>query len=62
MLQSSTLSVQNEQEVFTAMVALRSGQVSFSDALIEALGTWAGCTVTLTFDKKATRLKGFELP
>jgi predicted nucleic-acid-binding protein len=54
--------VQNEQEVFTAMVALRSGQVSFSDALIEALGTWAGCTVTLTFDKKATRLKGFELP
>ncbi len=62
MLQSDTLSIQNEQEVFTAMIALRTGSGSFSDALIEALGTWAGCTFTLTFDRKATRLKGFELP
>jgi predicted nucleic-acid-binding protein len=62
MLQSDTLSVQNSQEVFTAMMALRTGKGSFSDALIEALGTWAGCTSTLTFDKKATRLKDFELP
>ena len=62
MLQSDTLSVQNEQEVFTAMIALRTGKGSFSDALIAALGTWAGCTSTLTFDRKATRLKGFDLP
>jgi predicted nucleic-acid-binding protein len=62
MLQADTLSVQNEQEVFTAMIALKTGKASFSDALIEALGTWAGCSSTLTFDKKATRLKGFELP
>ena len=62
MLQSDTLSVQNEQEVFTAMISLRTGKGSFSDSLIEALGTWAGCTSTLTFDRKAARLKGFELP
>jgi predicted nucleic-acid-binding protein len=62
MLQADTLSVQNEQEVFTAMLALKTGKASFSDALIEALGTWAGCSSTLTFDKRATRLKGFELP
>jgi predicted nucleic-acid-binding protein len=60
MLQSDTLSLQNEQEVFTAMVALKTGRGSFADALIGALGTWAGCSSTLTFDKKAARLAGFE--
>jgi predicted nucleic-acid-binding protein len=62
MLQADTLLIQNEQEVFTAMIALRSGQGSFADALIGALGVWAGCASTLTFDKKAVRLMGFELP
>lgn len=62
MLQADTLMVQNEQEVFTALVALRTGEGTFSDALIGALGAWAGCASTLTFDKKATRLKHFRLP
>ena len=61
MLQADTLVVQNEQQVFTAMVALRQGWDGFADALIGALGTWAGCDSTLTFDKKALRLAGFEL-
>lgn len=61
MLQADSISIQNEREVFTAMVALKSGQAAFADALIAALGTWAGCPATLTFDKKAARLKGFEL-
>ena len=61
MLQADTLLIQNEQEVFTAMAALKSGIGSFSDALIGALGAWAGCDATLTFDKKAARLGGFEL-
>lgn len=26
-----------------------------------ALNTWAGCNVTLTFDKKSLRLTGFKL-
>jgi predicted nucleic-acid-binding protein len=60
-LEVETFIVQNEQEVFTAMAILRSGEGSFEDALIAALGTWAGCTRTLTFDRKATRIKGFEL-
>jgi predicted nucleic-acid-binding protein len=62
MLQTDVLIVENEQEVFTAMVALRSGEGSFADALIGALGTRAGCARTLTFDHKALRLPGFELP
>ncbi|MGA8594891.1 MAG: type II toxin-antitoxin system VapC family toxin [Bryobacteraceae bacterium] len=60
-LQADTLLVQNEQEAFTAMIALKAGAGAFSDALIGALGAWAGCTVTLTFDKKAKRLKQFQL-
>ena len=60
-LQAETLVVQNEQEVFTAMCLLKSGNASFSDALIGALGTWAGCRSTLTFDRRAARLAGFTL-
>jgi predicted nucleic-acid-binding protein len=60
MLQADTLVVQNEQQVFTAMVALRRGWGAFADALIVALGAWAGCESTLTVDKKAGRMKGFE--
>ena len=59
-LQAEALSVQNEQEVFTAMLAIKTGKGSFADVLIASLGTWAGCRSTLTFDRKAGRLKGFE--
>ncbi|MGA9069039.1 MAG: type II toxin-antitoxin system VapC family toxin [Terracidiphilus sp.] len=61
MLQADTLTIQNEQQVFTAMVSLRRGWGGFADALIAAVGEWAGCESTLTFDKKALRLAGFEL-
>ncbi len=60
MLQTEVLLVENEQEVFVAMVALREGRGSFADALIAALGVRAGCKYTLTFDHKALRLSGFE--
>jgi predicted nucleic-acid-binding protein len=59
-LQTDVLVVENEQEVFTAMIALKEGQGSFGDAVIVALGTRAKCSRTLTFDHKA-RLPGFEL-
>ena len=62
MLQANTLVVENEQEVFTAMIALKEGSGSFADALIGALGARAGCSRTMTFDKTALRLPGFELP
>jgi predicted nucleic-acid-binding protein len=61
MLQADTLLIQNEQEVFTAMVALKSRRGSFADALVGALGAWAGCGSTLTFDRRAARLEGFEV-
>jgi|SRR5271169_6248418 len=61
MLQTEVLLVPNEQEVYTAVIALREGRGSFADALIAALGIRAGCKHTLTFDHKALRLSGFEL-
>jgi predicted nucleic-acid-binding protein len=62
MLQTDVLVVENEQEVFTAMIALKDGRGSFADAVIAALGARMGCSCTLTFDRKALRLAGFELP
>lgn len=61
MLQTDVLQIEHEQEVFTAMVALKEGLGSFADALIAALGAKAGCQHTLTFDQKALRLPGFQM-
>ena len=60
-LQTDVLVVENEQEVFTAMTAVKNGRASFADAVIAALGVRAGCSRTLTFDQKAARLPAFEL-
>jgi predicted nucleic-acid-binding protein len=60
MLQADVLVVENEQEVFTATVALKQGHGSFADALIAELGIRAGCASTLTFDHKALRLPGYR--
>lgn len=59
LLQADVLVVESEQEVFTAMIALKEGRGSFADALIGALCTKAGCSGTLTFDRKALRIRGF---
>ncbi len=61
-LAADTLEVQNEQEVYQAVVALRNRTGSFEDALIGGLGAWRGCSATLTFDQNAAkRLNGFQL-
>src|ERR1700738_1146189 len=61
-LAADTLEVQDEQEVYHAVVALRNGTGTFEDALMGALGFWRGCSATLTFDEKAAqKLHGFVL-
>lgn len=62
LLQADVLVIEREQEVFTAMIALKEGQGSFADALIGALGAKAGCSRILTFDRNTLRLPGFEAP
>jgi predicted nucleic-acid-binding protein len=60
-LSADTLVVQNEQQVFDAMFALKRGTGEFEDALIGTLNAWAGCASTVTFDRKAARLPHFRL-
>ena len=61
-LSADTLEVQNEQEVYHAVVALRNGTGSFEDALTGSLGNWRGCSATLTFTEKAAKkLHGYAL-
>ena len=59
LLQIDTLVVDSEKEVWEAAIALRDGQASFADALICFLGKEAGCSHTVTFDRKALQLPGF---
>jgi predicted nucleic-acid-binding protein len=60
LLQADVLVLEDEQEVFTGMIALKEGKGEFADAVIAALGIRANCSDTLTFDHKAARLPGFE--
>ena len=60
-LQIELLVVEHEAEVFLAMVALKQKHGAFADALIGAINTQVGCSRTVTFDRKALRLPGFEL-
>jgi predicted nucleic-acid-binding protein len=61
LLAADSLVIQNEQQVFEAAFALKRGTGEFEDALIGALNAWAGCEKTLTFDRRAGRLAGFEV-
>jgi predicted nucleic-acid-binding protein len=61
LLQIKSLVVERRREVFNAMLALQEGRGSFADALIGELAIAAGCFRTLTFDRKAARLPGFQL-
>lgn len=61
LLRAKTLAVEHAAAVYDAMVALREERGDFAGCLIAAFGTLAGCTHTLTFDRKAARLPGFEL-
>ena len=60
-LEADALLVEHEAEVATALTAVWEGRGSFADALVGAINNQAGCSRTLTFDRKALRLAGFEL-
>jgi predicted nucleic-acid-binding protein len=60
LLAADSLELQNEQQIFEAVFALKNGMGEFEDALIGALNAWAGCSRTLTFDRRAARLPPFQ--
>jgi predicted nucleic-acid-binding protein len=59
-LSIDSLMVQNEQQVYQAVVAVKAGEGTLADALICALGASAGCIRTLTFDDRS-HLSHFEV-
>ena len=59
-LQIEVVCIEREQDVFNAMMNVKAGLGSFSDSLIGIFGVRAGCTHTVTFDRKALRLSGFQ--
>lgn len=61
LLAADTIQIQNEQQVFEAAYALKRSTGEFEDALIGALGAWAGCAATLSFDRKTARLPHFRV-
>ena len=61
LIRAETLFIQNEREVYYALQVVKKGEGTFNDVLVSALSFWSGCTHTLTFDRKASRLPGFKL-
>jgi len=60
LLQVREIKIQSPDEVWAALRNYRETGVGFSDALIEAINLTAGCSTTISFDKKAIkRLSGF---
>lgn len=60
-LSRDTLEVQSAVQVYEAAFALKQGTGEFEDALIGALNRQAGCSITLTFDRKAAKLPHFQM-
>jgi predicted nucleic-acid-binding protein len=60
LLAAVELAVQDTDVVYRALGRL-TGKADFSDAIIEELGTLAGCSHTATFDEGAAALPGMEL-
>ncbi|PWC43581.1 type II toxin-antitoxin system VapC family toxin [Azospirillum sp. TSO22-1] len=55
------LVIEDELEAQRALDAYRSGPIDFSDAFLALTNRTAGCTTTVTFDRKAARLADFQL-
>ncbi len=61
LLRIESLVVDREREVFADMTIFEDGLVDFADALIAELARSTGCSHTVTFDRRASRLPGFVL-
>jgi predicted nucleic-acid-binding protein len=61
LLSTEALVVEAEGDVFVALTLARRGLGSFPDALIALLAKRAGCSTTLTLDRRAASLPGFSI-
>jgi len=58
---SGDFSVQDSDAVREALDAFRASQADFADCLIGVVNRRHGCRNTVTFDREAAKLAGFEL-
>jgi predicted nucleic-acid-binding protein len=61
LLQVEVLAIETSRKCSLRWSHSNRGADPYADALIAELGARVGCTRTLTFDRKVTRLSGFEL-
>jgi predicted nucleic-acid-binding protein len=60
LLHSENITVGNDAEVRAAQMQFERSSANFADCLIARLNLAAGCSHTLTFDRKAGRASGFR--
>jgi len=60
-LETAQLDVESSNDVAAAVRDFRSGTADFADCLLVRVNSAAGCSHTVTFDRKAAKLQGFEL-
>ena len=60
LLSAPQLTIERADIVWRAVTVFRDSRAEFSDALISALGIEAGCSATVTFDRRAAASPGFE--
>jgi len=60
LMSAKQLLIEDVALVWKALKMYESNNIDFSDALISNINTDAGCVYTVTFDKQAAKLKGFE--
>jgi predicted nucleic-acid-binding protein len=60
-LETAQLDVEYSGDVAAAVKDYRRGAADFADCLLVRVNAATGCTHTVTFDRKAAKLTGFEL-
>lgn len=60
MLHSSAFELESRSIVYQALQRYKQGRSDFSDYLIGAIASKAGCTETVSFDGKLKKEKGFR--
>jgi predicted nucleic-acid-binding protein len=60
-LETAQLDVESSNDVAAAAMDYRRGVADFADCLLVRVNAASGCTRTVTFDRKAAKVTGFEL-
>lgn len=60
-LRTTQLQIEDLSIAWTALRRYQKGKADFADCLLEMANRQAGCEYTVTFDRQAGKLAGFEL-